>query len=118
MFALFLTHGLGEIAWTPVDSLTAQKRLVEAGLGIALLTQSNAADELRSNTIATIGVGNLTASQDIVAVTRRGGFLSAASQRLLEIIREGYAETKSAGHEAGRPKPIRAKSRSLRPRPS
>ncbi len=33
VFALFLTHGLGEIAWTPVDSLTAQKRLVEAGLG-------------------------------------------------------------------------------------
>ena len=118
VFALFLTHGLGEIAWTPVDSLTAQKRLVEAGLGIALLTESNAADELRSKTIATIGVGNLTASQDIVAVTRRGGFLSAASQRLVEIIREGYAETKSAGHEAGRPKPIRAKSRALRPRRS
>src|SRR5947208_7506013 len=76
VFALFLTHGLGEIAWTPVDSLTAQKRLVEAGPGIAPLTESNAADELRSKTIATIGVGNLPASQDIVAVTRRGGFLS------------------------------------------
>ena len=36
-FALFQTHGLGEVDWTPVDSLTAQKRLVEAGLGIALL---------------------------------------------------------------------------------
>ena len=35
VFALFQTHGLGEIAWTPVDSPTAQKRLVEAGLGIA-----------------------------------------------------------------------------------
>jgi len=30
---------LGDVAWTPVDSLTAQKRLVEAGLGIALLSQ-------------------------------------------------------------------------------
>ena len=30
----------------PVDSLTAQKRLVEAGLGIALLSESNAAEEL------------------------------------------------------------------------
>ena len=47
MFALFQTHGLGEIDWTPVDSLTAQKRLVEAGLGIALLSESNAAEELR-----------------------------------------------------------------------
>ena len=47
VFALFQTHGLGEIDWTPVDSLTAQKRLVEAGLGIALLSESNAAEELR-----------------------------------------------------------------------
>jgi DNA-binding transcriptional LysR family regulator len=28
IFALFQTHGLGEVDWTPVDSLTAQKRLV------------------------------------------------------------------------------------------
>ena len=41
--------------------------------------------------ISTIRVGDLAASQDIVAVTRRGGFLSAASRRLLEIIRDGYA---------------------------
>ena len=50
MLALFQTHGLGEIDWTPVDSLTAQKRLVEAGLGIALLSESNAAEELRYGT--------------------------------------------------------------------
>ena len=56
VFALFQTHGLGEIDWTPVDSLTAQKRLVEAGLGIALLSESHAAEELRYGTIATIGV--------------------------------------------------------------
>jgi DNA-binding transcriptional LysR family regulator len=118
VFALFLTHGLGEIAWTPVDSLTAQKRLVEAGLGIALLSERNAAEELRFGSISTVGVGNLTATQDIVAVTRRGGFLSAASQRLLEIIRQGYAKTSqgyaktySAGHAAGRPKRMRPKRR-------
>ncbi|MGQ0684635.1 LysR family transcriptional regulator [Bradyrhizobium sp.] len=111
VYALFLTHGLGEVAWTPVDSLTAQKRLVEAGLGIALLTQSNAADELRSRAMSTIRVGDLAARQDIVAVTRRGGFLSAASQRLLEIIRAGYAGTKSAGHGAGRPKRMQKRRR-------
>jgi DNA-binding transcriptional LysR family regulator len=90
VFALFQTCGLGEVDWTPVDSLTAQKRLVEAGLGIALLSQSNAADELRSAALSTIGVRDLAASQDIVAVTRRGGFLSAAAHRLLEIIRADY----------------------------
>lgn len=111
VFALFRTHGLGEIGWTAVDSLTAQKRLVEAGLGVALLTQSHTADELRFGSIATIRVGDLNASQDVVAVTRRGGFLSAASQRLLEVIREGYAGTNKAGHTMSRPKRARKRSR-------
>ena len=61
VFALFQTHGLGEIDWTPVDSLTAQKRLVEAGLGIALLSESHAAEELKSGSIATVRVGDLKA---------------------------------------------------------
>jgi DNA-binding transcriptional LysR family regulator len=95
VFALFQTHGLGEVDWTPVDSLTAQKRLVEAGLGIALLSQSNAAEELKSSALSTIGVGDLVASHDVVAVTRRGGFMSAASRRLLEIIRAKYSGGKA-----------------------
>jgi DNA-binding transcriptional LysR family regulator len=90
VFALFQTHGLGETAWTAVDSLTAQKRLVEAGLGIALLSESNAAEELQHGSISTIGVGDLEASHEVVTVTRRGGFLSAASRRLLEIVGGEY----------------------------
>jgi len=97
VFALFQTHGLGDVAWTPVDSLTAQKRLVEAGLGIALLSQSNAAEELKSGALGSIGVGDLTARHDVVAVTRRGGFLSAASRRLLDLVRARYRRTKSSG---------------------
>jgi DNA-binding transcriptional LysR family regulator len=96
VFALFLTQGLGEIDWTPVDSLTAQKRLVQAGLGIALLSQSHAAEELNAAAMSTIRVGNLTASHDIAVVTRRGGFLSAASRRLLEVIRTNYAKAEAA----------------------
>jgi len=95
VFALFQTHGLGEIDWTPVDSLTAQKRLVEAGLGIALLSESNAAEELRHKTISTIDVRGLKASQDVVTVTRRGGFLSAAARRLMEIVRKEYPKEAS-----------------------
>jgi DNA-binding transcriptional LysR family regulator len=106
--ALFLTHGLGEVEWTPVDSLTAQKRLVEAGFGIALLSESHVAEELRSSTISTIRVGDLLAKHNIVMVRRRGGFLSAASRRLLEIIRIDYRETTSTRQRAGRPKPARA----------
>ena len=99
VFALFQTHGLGEIEWTPVDSLTAQKRLVEAGLGVALLSESNAAEELRHGTISTIAVRDLKASHDVVTVTRRGGFLSAAARRLLEIVRGEYRKTRMANSE-------------------
>jgi DNA-binding transcriptional LysR family regulator len=97
VFAQFQTHGLGEVDWTPVDSLTAQKRLIESGFGIALLAPSTVADELKASTIATIGVGDLSASHGIVAVTRRGGFLSAASRRLLDMIRAHYSADKIAG---------------------
>ena len=96
VFALFQTHGLGEIDWTPVDSLTAQRRLIESGFGIALLAQSMVADELKAAAIATIDVGDLSASHHIVAVTRRGGFLSAASRHLLDIIRAHYSADKIA----------------------
>ncbi len=94
VFALFQTLGLGEIDWTPVDSLTAQKRLIEASFGIALLAQSTVADELRSATMSTIGVGDLAANCNIVAVTRRGGFLSAAARRLIDIFRAHYTADK------------------------
>ena len=67
IFALFRTHGLGEPDWLPVDSLTAQKRLVEAGYGLALLGIGGIAEELAAGTLDRIYVGDLTASLDIVA---------------------------------------------------
>jgi DNA-binding transcriptional LysR family regulator len=89
IFAVFETHGLGDPDWTPVDSLTAQKRLVEAGFGLALLGENGVAEELAAGSIARIRVRELRASQDIVAVTRKGGFLSAAARGLLDEIRAG-----------------------------
>jgi hypothetical protein len=58
---------------------------------------SDVAEELRSFAISAIGVGDLAASRDIVAVTGRGGFLSAALRRWLAIIRVEYSGTKSSG---------------------
>lgn len=105
VFAVFQTHGLGEIEWTPVDSLTAQKRLVESGFGIALLAQSTVSDEIKASSIAAIAVGDLAASHHVVAVTRRGGFLSAASRRLLDVIRMHYsADRITSAKRTGRPK--------------
>jgi DNA-binding transcriptional LysR family regulator len=97
ILALFTTHGLGDVDWTAVDSLTAQKRLIEAGFGMALLSDNHAAEEFAAGSLATIRVDDLDASQDIVAVTRRGGFLSAASRLLLEMLRKGYARDRLGG---------------------
>ncbi|MGY8664724.1 LysR family transcriptional regulator [Bradyrhizobium sp. UFLA05-109] len=106
VFALFLTQGLGEVEWTPVDSLTAQKRLVESGFGLALLAQSHVAEEVASGTMSTIAVGDLSASHDVTVVTRRDGFLSMAARRLLEAIRRDYSAVGAV--VAGRPRKGRA----------
>ena len=90
ILALFQVHRLGDLTWTPVDSLTAQKRLIEAGYGLALLSLDHAAEELDSGALASISVGDLAAEQEIVTVTRRGGFLSAASTAFLDMLRAGY----------------------------
>jgi len=97
IFALFLTKGLGDVAWTAVDSLTAQKRLVESGFGLALLARSHVAEELGAGTISTIAVGDLAASHDVAIVTRRGGFLSLAAQHLVAAIRDGHAAARGPG---------------------
>lgn len=104
IFALFLTQGLGDIEWTAVDSLTAQKRLVEAGFGIALLGESHVADELAAGTMSRIAVGDLAASSDISVVTRRGGFLSLAARKILEILRSDYGESSAATKRRLRPR--------------
>ena len=44
---------------------------------------------------STIDVRGLKASQDVVTVTRRGGFLSAAARRLMEIVRKEYPKEAS-----------------------
>jgi hypothetical protein len=57
---------------------------------------SDVAEEFGSSAITAIGVGDLAASHDIVAVTGRGGFLNAASRRWQEIIRAAYSRKKSS----------------------
>jgi DNA-binding transcriptional LysR family regulator len=84
IFAVFLTEGLGEVAWTAVDSLTAQKRLVEAGFGLALMPETAIAEERARGALAVIEVQGLNVAQPIAAVVRRNGFLSRAASSLLE----------------------------------
>lgn len=91
VFGLFLTQGLGEVEWTAVDSLTAQKRLVEAGFGLALMTESSITEELAAGSLSTIAVRLLAVAARVYLVTRKGGFLSQAALRLLELLRTEYA---------------------------
>ncbi|MFC3228580.1 LysR family transcriptional regulator [Marinibaculum pumilum] len=80
IFAMFLAHGIEAPDWTAVDSLTAQKRLVEAGFGLALLAESGVAEECGSGRLAAITVAGLDASRPVVLVRRGAGFLSMAAQ--------------------------------------
>lgn len=88
LFAQFLVRGVPEIAWTAVDSLSAQKRLIEAGFGLALLQLSAAAEERAAGTLAVIDVADLDVSIPVFAVVRRGGYLNAAAQGLLTLLRD------------------------------
>ncbi|MBX3500538.1 MAG: LysR family transcriptional regulator [Alphaproteobacteria bacterium] len=88
--SVFAARGLGELDWMAIDSLTAQKRLVEAGFGVALIPASSAEEELAAGTLATIGVRGLDVGTPVFIVTRKGGYLSAAAVRLLALLRTQY----------------------------
>jgi DNA-binding transcriptional LysR family regulator len=74
-----------QILW--IDSLTAQKRLVEAGFGIALLPVSGIQEELAAGSLAVLDIENLDVNVPVTLVTRRGGYLGAAAQALVEELR-------------------------------
>ena len=69
-----------------IDSLTAQKRLVEAGFGVALLPASSVDEELRASTLVAMRAPALQASVPIVLVQRRRGYLSAAARALVALL--------------------------------
>jgi DNA-binding transcriptional LysR family regulator len=87
IFAQFLVRGIAEIELIAIDSLTAQKRLVEAGFGMALIQESAIAEEVSRGELATIHVGDLDAQVPVASVIRTGGFLNQASQTLLAQLR-------------------------------
>jgi len=77
---------------TTVDSLTAQKRLVEAGFGIALMPKRNVTDELRGGTLRLVSVDSVTAELPVVLVQRRGAVRGAPVLALTEMLRDQIPE--------------------------
>lgn len=79
--------GLMDVQVTLLDSLTTQKRLVEAGFGVALLPESSVREELRVGSLATVEVAALRTSVPIALISRKNGFLSPAAKALSALIR-------------------------------
>ncbi len=76
--------GLADADRVRIDSLTAQKRFVEAGFGLALLIESSVQEELRAGSLRLIDVPALRAKAPVVLVRRRAGHLSGAARTLAE----------------------------------
>ena len=62
---------LDDVPLMVIDSLSAQKRLIEAGLGIALLPESAIQDELRLGTLQTIDVPRLQTTVPVHVLHRK-----------------------------------------------
>ncbi len=70
----------------PVDSLTAQKRMVEAGFGLALLPESSVHEELRAGTLRALRIPSLRVSLRVERIHRRRAYLSGAARALLDVL--------------------------------
>ena len=71
---------------TLIDSLTAQKRLVEAGFGIALVPESSVRDELRLGTLQVLNAPAVRTTVPVTLIHRRKGYLSPAARALLSLM--------------------------------
>jgi len=70
----------------PIDSLTAQKRMVEAGFGLALLPESSVDEELRVRTLRALRIPNLRATLPVELIHRRRAYLSGAARALIAML--------------------------------
>jgi DNA-binding transcriptional LysR family regulator len=69
-----------------IDSLTAQKRMVEAGFGVALLPRSSVDEELRAGTLRVLAAPAMRVTIPVVLIRRRRAFQSGAARALATLI--------------------------------
>ena len=99
--------GLGDAEIVPIDSLTAQKRMVEAGFGLALLSESSIDEELRAGTLVQLRVPALRAEIPVVLIHRRRAFQSGATQALMAMLGSSTWGAPGAPHPPRRSQPPR-----------
>jgi DNA-binding transcriptional LysR family regulator len=80
--------GVDEVKITLIDSLTAQKRLVEAGFGLALVPESSVRDELRLGALKQLDIPAMRASIPVALIHRRNGYLNPAARALIALMSE------------------------------
>src|SRR5947208_784995 len=79
--------GLSASEIIPIDSLTAQKRMVEAGFGLALLPESSLDEELRAGTLHALRIPAMRVTIPVVLIHRRHAYQSGATQALMAMLR-------------------------------
>src|SRR5438067_4815223 len=75
--------GLSPAEIIPIDSLTAQKRMVEAGFGLALLPESSVDEELRTGSLRAMRISGAKVTIPVVLIHRRRAYLSGAARALM-----------------------------------
>lgn len=77
---------LADAEIVPVDSLTAQKRLVELGFGVALVPETSVQEELRLGSLRVVRSQALEMNIPVCLIYRKNRFLSADIQGLIDHI--------------------------------
>ncbi|HLJ18604.1 MAG TPA: LysR family transcriptional regulator [Stellaceae bacterium] len=93
-----VSAGLDGADVTLIDSLTAQKRLAQAGFGLALVPESSVRDELRQGAVVTLDIPAMRTRIPIAAIHRCNGYLSPAAKALLALLTSGTARAKTQPH--------------------
>ncbi len=75
--------GLSPAEIIPIDSLTAQKRMVEAGFGLALVPESSVDEELRARTLRALPIPAMRVTIPVMLIHRRRAYLSGAARALI-----------------------------------
>src|SRR5262249_8550245 len=88
----------------PIDSLTAQKRMVEAGFGLALLQESSVEEELRAGTLHALPISAMRVTVPVVLIHRRRAYQSGATRSLMAMLADWPSDAR----------PIRRRARSGR----
>ena len=93
--------GLSPAEIIPIDSLTAQKRMVEAGFGLALVPESSVDEELRTGTLRAMRIAGRSVTIPVVLIHRRRGYLSGAAKALMTELAAWPSQKASARRSAG-----------------